>query len=131
MFFTRAPRLTRPLLIILAGVLAVTGLLFASSQAGSAHAATARTSVAADDSGPKPTIVLVHGAWADSGSWNAVTRILQGDGYTVYAPPNPLQGLVCDTGTINGFLHSINGPIVLVAHTAVKSSPTRPSGTAR
>ena len=125
MFFIRAPRLTRPLLIFLAGVLAVAGLLFASSQAGSAHAATARTgstgstgstSVAADGSGPKPTIVLVHGAWADSGSWNAVTRILQGGGYTVYAPPNPLQGLAYDTGTIASFLHTINGPIVLVGH---------------
>ena len=94
MFFTRAPRLTRPRLIILAGVLAVAGLLLANIQAGSAHAATTRTAGATAQSGasgPKPAIVLVHGAWADSGSWNAVTRILQADGYTVYAPPNPLQ----------------------------------------
>jgi alpha-beta hydrolase superfamily lysophospholipase len=43
--------------------------------------------------------VLEHGAWADSGSWNAVVRILQHDGYTVYAPPNPLQGLSYDSAT--------------------------------
>jgi pimeloyl-ACP methyl ester carboxylesterase len=119
MFSVRVPRLTRPLLIILAGVLAVAGLLFASSQGGPAHAATVRaerTSVTADASGPKPTIVLVHGAWADSGSWNAVTALLQRAGYTVYAPPNPLQGLVTDDASIADFLHSISGPVVLVGH---------------
>jgi pimeloyl-ACP methyl ester carboxylesterase len=103
---------------IVAAVLAVAGLILAS-QAGSAHAATtlpAGATAKADGGGPKPTIVLVHGAWADSGSWNAVTRILQGAGYTVYAPPNPLQGLTNDTGTIADFLHSLTGPIVLVGH---------------
>jgi len=119
MLFTRATRLTRPLLILLAGVLATAGLFIAGSHAGSASAATVRTahaSVTADASGTKPTIVLVHGAWADSGSWNAVTAILQHDGYTVYAPPNPLQGLVTDTASISDFLHSITGPVVLVGH---------------
>ena len=69
MFSLRAPRLTRPLLIILAGVLTLAGLLFASGPGASAHAATtraARTGLKADTSAPKPTIVLVHGAWADS-----------------------------------------------------------------
>ncbi len=82
-------------------VLAVIGLLIAGSQVSSADAATARTmraTTAADTSGPKPTIVLVHGAWADSGSWNAVTALLQRAGYTVYAPPNPLQGLRREVG---------------------------------
>ena len=60
--------------------------------------------------------MLVHGAWADSGSWNAVTALLQRAGYTVYAPPNPLRGLPTDTATLNGFLKSISGPIVLVGH---------------
>jgi len=60
--------------------------------------------------------VLVHGAWADSGSWNAVTALLQSAGYTVYVPPNPLQGLSYDTATIADFLHTITGPIVLVGH---------------
>jgi pimeloyl-ACP methyl ester carboxylesterase len=119
MLFTRAPRLTRPLLILLTGVLAAAGLLIAGGHAGPARAATARTaatSAAAGTSGPKPTIVLVHGAWADSGSWNKVTWLLQRAGYTVFAPPNPLQGLTTDTTSISDFLHSISGPIVLVGH---------------
>jgi pimeloyl-ACP methyl ester carboxylesterase len=116
MLFTRATRLTRPLLILLAGVLAIAGLLAAGSKAGPAHAATARASGAAAAGAPKPTIVLVHGAWADSGSWNAVTLLLQRAGYTVYAPPNPLQGLATDTTSISDFLQSITGPVVLVGH---------------
>src|SRR4051812_4520872 len=60
----------------------------------------------------KPSIVLVHGAWADSGSWDRVTRRLQDHGFTVYAPPNPLMGLTTDAGTIANFLSSITGPIV-------------------
>ena len=42
---------------------------------------------------PKPTIVLVHGAWADGSSWNAVAAELQGQGFTVLAPPNLLRGV--------------------------------------
>ena len=64
----------------------------------------------------KPTVVLVHGAWADSGSWDRVIRRLQRDGYTVWAPPNPLMGLANDSATIADFLHTITGPIVLVGH---------------
>jgi pimeloyl-ACP methyl ester carboxylesterase len=119
MFSTHAPRLTKPLVIILAGVLAVAGLLLANVQAGSAHAATTRavrTGVTTDASRTKPTIVLVHGAWADSGSWNQVIALLQRAGYTVYAPPNPLQGLATDTAALTDFLKSISGPIVLVGH---------------
>jgi pimeloyl-ACP methyl ester carboxylesterase len=119
MFSTHAPRLTKPLVIILAGVLAVAGLLLANVQAGSAHAATTRavrTDVTTDASRTKPTIVLVHGAWADSGSWDQVISLLQRAGYTVYAPPNPLQGLTTDTGALTDFLKSISGPIVLVGH---------------
>jgi pimeloyl-ACP methyl ester carboxylesterase len=116
MLFTRGTRLTRPLLILLAGVLAAVGLLIAGNPAGSARAATVRTSAAATASGAKPTIVLVHGAWADSGSWNKVTLLLQQAGYTVYAPPNPLQGLVTDTASVSDFLQSITGPVVLVGH---------------
>jgi hypothetical protein len=43
--------------------------------------------------GPKPTIVLEHGAWATSDSWDGVVRLLQRDGYTVDVPPNPLQAI--------------------------------------
>jgi pimeloyl-ACP methyl ester carboxylesterase len=64
----------------------------------------------------KPTIVLVHGAWADSGSWDPVVSRLQRAGYTVYAPANPLEGLATDSETLANFLHSLSGPIVLVGH---------------
>ena len=116
-----ASRLARTRLLIMAAVVALAGLLATAAQAGSAHAATVRTEHAAAVTGTgsaKPTIVLVHGAWADSGSWNAVTALLQRAGYTVYAPPNPLRGLTYDTATIADFLHmhTITGPIVLVGH---------------
>jgi pimeloyl-ACP methyl ester carboxylesterase len=65
---------------------------------------------------PKPSIVLVHGAWADGSSWSRVIALLQDKGYTVYAPANPLRGLGSDSAYIADFLHSIVGPIVLVGH---------------
>jgi pimeloyl-ACP methyl ester carboxylesterase len=98
--------------IISALVMALAALIIPLSQA-----ASARTTTRADASdGPKPTIVLEHGAWADTSSWNGVIRRLQADGYTVYAPPNPLQGLTHDSAFLADFLHSISGPIVLVGH---------------
>ena len=115
-----AARLTRPRLIILAAVLAIAGLPIAvAGQTGPAHAATgraARASAASWTSGPKPTIVLVHGAWADSGSWNGVIWRLQLAGYTVDAPPNPLRGVSYDSAYLADFLSTISGPIVLVGH---------------
>jgi pimeloyl-ACP methyl ester carboxylesterase len=64
----------------------------------------------------RPTVVLVHGAWADSSSWDGVVRRLQHDGYTVDVPPNPLRGLLSDAAYIADYLHTISGPIVLVGH---------------
>jgi pimeloyl-ACP methyl ester carboxylesterase len=64
----------------------------------------------------KPTIVLVHGAWADSGSWDSVILRLQNDGYTVFALPDPLRGLANDSGSIADFIGTLTGPIVLVGH---------------
>src|SRR3989454_2096952 len=67
-------------------------------------------------SGPKPSIVLVHGAWADGSSWNSVIKRLQQQGYTIYAPANPLRGLTSDSAYIASFLQTISGPIILVGH---------------
>src|SRR2546421_8653690 len=67
-------------------------------------------------SGPKPSIVLIHGAWADGSSWSRVIGILQQQGYKVYAPANPLRGLTSDAAYIASFLQSISGPIILVGH---------------
>ncbi len=86
--------------------------------AGSATAATAagHAPSASAAPAPKPTIVLVHGAWADSSSWNAVVEQLQALGYTVDAPPNPLRGVSSDSAYLSDFLSTISGPIVLVGH---------------
>src|SRR6478735_3550763 len=65
----------------------------------------------------KPTIVLVHGAWADGSSWNAVSTELQAQGFTVHTPPNLLRGVAGDAAYIASFLDQrTTGPVVLVAH---------------
>jgi pimeloyl-ACP methyl ester carboxylesterase len=66
--------------------------------------------------GPKPTIVLVHGGWADASSWDAVAQRLEEDGYTVIAPANPLRGVQSDSAYLASVLATISGPIVLVGH---------------
>src|SRR5467141_1714506 len=78
-----------------------------------AYVVAARSDTA---SSPKPSIVLVHGAWADGSSWSGVVARLQDDGYTVYVPPNPLRGLASDNASLRSFLATITGPIVLVGH---------------
>jgi pimeloyl-ACP methyl ester carboxylesterase len=70
----------------------------------------------ADDTDAKPTIVLVHGDWADGSSWSGVIARLQRRGFTVVAPPNPLRGPTSDAADIASYLNTISGPIVLVAH---------------
>jgi pimeloyl-ACP methyl ester carboxylesterase len=97
---------------MVAGLAAVAGLALAGGAAASAHSPAASHRA----SGPRLTIVLVHGAWANSGSWNGVAQRLQADGYTVDVPSNPLQGLAYDPVYLADFLKSISGPIVLVGH---------------
>jgi pimeloyl-ACP methyl ester carboxylesterase len=98
---------------MIAVVLAVAGLLVSVSQIAPARAAAAH---AASGGGPKPTIVLEHGAWADGSSWDEVIGLLQAEGYTVYAPPDPLRGLTNDSATLADFLKTIAGPVILVGH---------------
>jgi pimeloyl-ACP methyl ester carboxylesterase len=99
-------------IMLIAMALAVAGLVVSASQIVPAGATTFH---AAGDR-PKPTIVLEHGAWADASSWTGEVHLLQADGYTVYAPPNPLRGLANDSATLASFLSTIPGPIVLVGH---------------
>jgi len=66
--------------------------------------------------GVKPTIVLVHGAFADASSWNGVIERLQQQGYTVIAPPNPLRGVAADSAYIASLLGQIDGPVLLGGH---------------
>jgi pimeloyl-ACP methyl ester carboxylesterase len=63
-----------------------------------------------------PTVVLVHGAYADASSWNGVIAELQDAGTAVLAPSNPLRGLVSDSEYITSFVSQIDGPVVLVGH---------------
>lgn len=91
-------------------VVAASALLLATG----ATAATATTDK--HPTQPKPTIVLVHGAFADGSSWNKVTEKLQRDGYKVVVPANPLRGVASDTSYLTGVLAGISGPKVLVGH---------------
>jgi pimeloyl-ACP methyl ester carboxylesterase len=64
----------------------------------------------------KPTIVLVHGAFADASSWNGVIERLRPQGYTVIAPANPLRGVAADSAYTASLLGQIDGPVLLVGH---------------
>jgi pimeloyl-ACP methyl ester carboxylesterase len=97
-------RLGVPILVALAALLVAGVLLTSSGQAKPRAAAV------------KPTIVLVHGAWADSSSWDGEISRLQADGYPVVAPANPLRSLSGDAAYIASVLQTIKGPIVLVGH---------------
>ena len=63
-----------------------------------------------------PTVVLVHGAFADASSWNGVIPLLEAKGLTVIAPPNPLRGVAIDSAYITSVLEQIDGPVLLVGH---------------
>ena len=121
MHISIVPRLTAPRLAAAGVSLAIAGTLLGAGLAGSATAATAGTTATATTTARhaaavKPTIVLVHGAWADSSSWNGVIERLQALGYTVDAPPNPLSGVSSDSAYLSDFLSTISGPIILVGH---------------
>jgi len=84
--------------------------LFAAAAAARPSASRTRSAAA------KPTVVLVHGAWADGSSWSRVTRRLQDDGYTVDVAANPLRGVASDAAYLAAVLGTIGGPIVLAGH---------------
>jgi pimeloyl-ACP methyl ester carboxylesterase len=63
-----------------------------------------------------PTVVLVHGAFADASSWNGVIERLQAKGVQVTAPANPLRGISIDSAYIAGVLEETPAPIVAVGH---------------
>jgi pimeloyl-ACP methyl ester carboxylesterase len=85
-----------------------------NDQASSSPAASAPQ--APPSNGVKPTIVLVHGAWADASSWNGEVDALEKQGYDVRAIANPLEDLTTDAESVSAFLKTIDGPVVLVGH---------------
>jgi pimeloyl-ACP methyl ester carboxylesterase len=94
-----------------ATLVAVLGLSSLLLSAATTHAAVPSSA------GPaKPTVVLVHGAWADASSWSAVTARLRKDGYRVVAPANPLRSVAGDAAYLQSFLAQEPGPFVLVGH---------------
>ncbi|GGM44455.1 alpha/beta fold hydrolase [Promicromonospora citrea] len=107
------PRLHRWYARRRAAVTMLTGLLALGSLAAIPGAA-ARPGHDGHD--PRPTIVLVHGAWADASSWAGVVRRLQAEGYPVVAPANPLRSLASDSAYLATFLETVDGPTVLVGH---------------
>ncbi|MGV9929468.1 alpha/beta hydrolase [Streptomyces olivaceoviridis] len=92
------------------------GVSFAVSALLPTHAYAMGLPTSASPTAAKPTIVLVHGAWADASSWNGEIKILRDEGYQVRAIANPLQNLTTDSQTIAGFLKTVRGPVVLVGH---------------
>ncbi|HEV2641127.1 MAG TPA: alpha/beta hydrolase [Candidatus Elarobacter sp.] len=85
-------------------------------------------------SGDKPTIILVHGAFAESSSWNPVISKLLQDGYKVIAVAIPLRGVKSDAAYLSSLMGSVPGPIVLVGHSyggEVISGASDPSGKVR
>ena len=109
--------------VAVSAVVAVAGLLVTAVSSASAAPAPVSASASASAAAaahrqhyPKPTIVLVHGAFADSSSWNGVIARLEHDGYPVIAAANPLRGLDSDSAYISSLLSTVPGPVVLVGH---------------
>ncbi|MGN9781428.1 alpha/beta fold hydrolase [Nonomuraea sp. ZG12] len=110
-------RFRRPVTALLAGAVSLLAVA-AAAPAASATTATNTTTAAsaATPSTAKPTVVLVHGAFADASSWNGVAERLQRRGHTVIATANPLRGLASDAAYTADLLKSIKGPVVLAGH---------------
>ncbi len=104
---TRLSRSRRGLVAVVALLAALLALTLPGSGAEASPSTHAKV---------KPTVVLVHGAWADGSGWNKVVARLQRAGYPVRVPPNPLRSLPGDSATVASFLSTIPGPIVLVGH---------------
>ncbi|MEZ0091372.1 alpha/beta fold hydrolase [Streptacidiphilus sp. EB129] len=101
---------------VLATGAAVAGSAALLTPFGSTTAAAATNHGPAAGPATKPTVVLIHGGFADASCWNGTIELLQQHGYPTIAPANPLRSLPGDAAYINSVLRSIDGPIVLVGH---------------
>jgi pimeloyl-ACP methyl ester carboxylesterase len=81
----------------------------AKSSGASVHISSAATTA-------RPTVVIVHGAFADASGWNDVIGRLRRAGYPVIAPANPLRGVGADAAYIRSMLATVPAPVVLVGH---------------
>lgn len=115
----RANRISRRRLLQRSGAaLAALGLNRAAGLQSTPLAQTGGkgTTMTQNSTSTKPTIVLIHGAFADASGWSDIMNTLFALGYPVLAAPNPLRGVKSDTAYIASTLKSIKGPIVLVGH---------------
>ncbi|MFD7293662.1 alpha/beta fold hydrolase [Streptomyces sp. NPDC059897] len=96
---------------VLGGLLATGGAL--TLGAAATAPATAGTG---KGNGGRPTVVLVHGVFADASGWNAVTSRLLRAGFPVIAPANPLRDLASDAAYVRSVIDTIPGPMILVGH---------------
>ncbi|WP_246003039.1 alpha/beta hydrolase [Nocardia tenerifensis] len=92
---------------------AVLGTVGCGSDTESSPSAPATT---AANAAAKPAIVLVHGSFSNSSSWDAVATQLRGQGYQVVQPDNPLRGPAADAAAVTKAIEGITGPVVLVGH---------------
>jgi pimeloyl-ACP methyl ester carboxylesterase len=76
-----------------------------------------------------PTIVLVHGAFADASGYAGIIRELKAAGHTVFAPANPLRSLSIDAAAIHAYVAAIEGPVLLVGHSYGGAVITQASAT--
>src|SRR6266851_5458137 len=97
------------------GIAATLAVIFALGLGFSVTSA-AGASNGRDQQTANPTIVFVHGGWADSSGWNQEITNLERRSFPVIAPANPLRDLASDTAYIRSVLQTISGPIVLVSH---------------
>jgi pimeloyl-ACP methyl ester carboxylesterase len=102
--------------VLAAGAALAGSAALTASPLGTAAAAAAPAAAGKEKPKVKPTIVLVHGGYADSSCWNATIQELQHKGYPTIAGSNPLRGIPTDAPYIGSLLDSISGPVVLVAH---------------
>ncbi|GAA4059983.1 alpha/beta fold hydrolase [Nonomuraea soli] len=96
----------RLLAVLTIALLAITGA--ASAQANTTTSSTGSTA--------KPTVVLVHGAFADASGFNGVIALLQRAGFPVIAPANPLRDTTADAAYVSSIIDTIPGPVILAAH---------------
>ena len=111
--------LTRPVTAVLLALSLLSVMLSAagaSSPLGGAARAAVEAPPASKQHDTRPTVVLVHGAFADSSGWSDVAARLMKAGYPVIAFSNPLRGPASDSAYLRSFLTTIEGPIVLVGH---------------
>src|SRR3977135_2175866 len=96
------------------GKTAVALLVVAASSMSAQAARSAK--LASNSSAAKPTIVLVHGAFADASSFQYLIPLLQNDGYNVVAVQNPLSSVPDDIATTKRLIEAQKGPVVVVGH---------------